>query len=108
MRNNQPVTQKEYPVRDDVVIVSHTDLQGRITYANEDFCDYVGMPREELLGKSHNVIRHPDMPPEAFRDLWETVRTGHVWQGIVKNRRSDGDHYWVKATVAPCPMARAT
>lgn len=98
MRLNLPVTQNEYPVRDDVVIVSHTDLKGRITYANDDFCEYAGMTREELLGQPHNVIRHPDMPPEAFRDLWATIKAGHVWQGIVKNRRKNGDHYWVKAT----------
>ncbi|WP_169393601.1 methyl-accepting chemotaxis protein [Tepidiphilus margaritifer] len=103
MRLNLPVTQNEYPVRDDVVIVSHTDLKGRITYANDDFCEYAGMTREELLGQPHNVIRHPDMPPEAFRDLWATIKAGHVWQGIVKNRRKNGDHYWVKATVAPLP-----
>ena len=87
MRLNLPVTQNEYPVRDDVVIVSHTDRKGRITFVNDDFCEYAGMTREELLGQPHNVIRHPDMPPEAFRDLWATIKAGDVWQGIVKNRR---------------------
>jgi hypothetical protein len=61
------------------------------------------MTREELIGQPHNVIRHPDMPPEVFRDLWHTIQSGHPWQGIVKNRRKNGDHYWVKATVAPLP-----
>ncbi|MGD9521027.1 MAG: methyl-accepting chemotaxis protein [Tepidiphilus sp.] len=103
MRLNLPVTQNEYPVRDDVVIVSHTDRKGRITFVNDDFCEYAGMTREELLGQPHNVIRHPDMPPEAFRDLWATIKAGDVWQGIVKNRRKNGDHYWVNATVAPLP-----
>ncbi len=103
MRINQPVTQQEYPVRDDVVIVSHTDKEGVIKYVNDDFCEYAGMTREELIGQPHNVIRHPDTPPEVFRDLWETIQSGHPWQGVVKNRRKNGDHYWVKATVAPLP-----
>ncbi|MFZ5462275.1 MAG: methyl-accepting chemotaxis protein [Pseudomonadota bacterium] len=101
MRNNQPVTQREYPVREDCVIVSHTDDKGRITYANEDFVEYSGFTREELLGQPHNIVRHPDMPEEAFRDLWATVKRGWPWSGIVKNRRKDGDHYWVHATVTP-------
>lgn len=103
MRNNQPVTQKEFPVRDDCAIVSHTDDKGRIIYANEDFVEYSGFTREELLGQPHNIIRHPDMPEEAFRDLWATVKAGRPWTGIVKNRRKNGDHYWVKATVTPHP-----
>jgi methyl-accepting chemotaxis protein/aerotaxis receptor len=103
MRNNQPVTQRDYPVGEDCAIVSHTDDKGRITYVNDDFVEYSGFTREELLGQPHNIVRHPDMPPEAFRDLWATVRAGRAWQGIVKNRRKDGDHYWVKATVTPRP-----
>lgn len=103
MRINEPVTQQEYPVRDDVVIVSHTDKKGVIKYVNDDFCEYAGMTREELIGQPHNVIRHPDMPPEVFRDLWHTIQSGHPWQGVVKNRRKNGDHYWIKATVAPLP-----
>ncbi|MFC4487714.1 methyl-accepting chemotaxis protein [Tepidiphilus baoligensis] len=103
MRINEPVTQQEYPVRDDVVIVSHTDKEGVIKYVNDDFCEYAGMTREELIGQPHNVIRHPDVPPEVFRDLWQTIQSGHPWQGVVKNRRKNGDHYWVKATVAPLP-----
>ena len=70
MRINQPVTQQEYPVRDDVVIVSHTDKEGVIKYVNDDFCEYAGMTREELIGQPHNVIRHPDTPPEVFRLGW--------------------------------------
>jgi len=98
MRINQPVTQREYPVRDDCAIISHTDEKGRITYFNEDFLEYCGFAPEELMGQPHNIIRHPDMPPEAFRDLWATLKAGRPWQGLVKNRRKDGDHYWVKAT----------
>ncbi len=101
MRNNQPVTQKEYPVRPDCAIISYTDAQGRITYVNDEFVEYAGFEREELIGQPHNMIRHPDMPPEAFRDMWATLKAGRAWQGLVKNRRKNGDHYWVKATATP-------
>lgn len=103
MRINQPVTQREYPVRDDCAIISHTDEKGRITYFNNDFVEYSGFTPEELMGQPHNIVRHPDMPPEAFRDLWATLKAGRPWQGLVKNRRKDGDHYWVKATATPKP-----
>lgn len=101
MKNNQPVTQQEYPVRPDCAIVSHTDTKGRITYVNEDFIEYAGFTLEELIGQPHNIIRHPDMPEEAFRDMWATLKAGRAWQGMVKNRRKNGDHYWVKATATP-------
>jgi aerotaxis receptor len=103
MRNNQPVTQKEYPLREGMAIISHTDAKGRITYGNEDFVEASGYAREELIGQPHNLIRHPDMPAEAFRDLWDTLKSGYAWRGMVKNRRKNGDHYWVKATATPLP-----
>jgi aerotaxis receptor len=101
MKSNLPVTQREFPVRDDCAIISHTDEKGRITYVNDDFVEYAGFTRDELIGQPHNIIRHPDMPPEAFRDLWATLKAGRAWQGMVKNRRKDGDHYWVRATATP-------
>lgn len=70
---------------------------------NDDFVEYAGFERPELIGKPHNIIRHPDMPKEAFRDMWATLKSGRAWQGIVKNRRANGDHYWVKATATPLP-----
>ncbi|MDO9069530.1 MAG: PAS domain-containing protein, partial [Deltaproteobacteria bacterium] len=103
MRNNQPVTQKEYPLDDDTVIVSYTNAKGQITHMNEDFVRYSGFEAAELMGKAHNIVRHPDVPPEAFRDLWATLKSGRAWQGIVKNRRKNGDYYWVKATANPMP-----
>ncbi len=103
MRNNQPVTQREYLLRDGSTIISWTDAKGKITFANDDFIETSGYTREELIGQSHNIVRHPDMPTEAFRDLWETLKAGHPWVGMVKNRRKNGDHYWVKATVTPTP-----
>ncbi|PTD97020.1 methyl-accepting chemotaxis protein [Pseudothauera lacus] len=101
MKQNLPITQVEYPVREDCSIISHTDAKGRITYVNDDFVDYAGFSREELIGQPHNIVRHPDMPTEAFRDMWATLKEGRAWQGVVKNRRKNGDHYWVKATATP-------
>ncbi len=83
------------------ILVSKTDLKGIITYANEAFIDISGFSKEELYGKNHNVVRHPDMPPAAFQDLWNTVKSGKPWRGLVKNRCKNGDHYWVDATVVP-------
>ncbi len=101
MKKNYPVTQKEFPLDENSVLVSTTDLKGITTYANEEFCRCSGFSQEELIGKSHNIVRHPDMPPEAFEDLWKNLKQGKPWLGVVKNRRKDGDHYWVNAFVAP-------
>ncbi len=83
------------------VIVSETDARGVILYANDDFCRISGYSKAELIGKPHNIVRHPDMPKEAFSSLWETIKSGNVWNGIVKNRTKSGDYYWVNATVYP-------
>jgi PAS domain S-box-containing protein len=96
-------TNVEYVLRDGITIISHTDLQGRITDCNEDFVESSGYAREELIGSAHNIVRHPDMPAAAFEDLWTTVKRGRAWSGIVKNCRKDGCHYWVKANVTPLP-----
>ncbi|MHA7684730.1 methyl-accepting chemotaxis protein [Cupriavidus sp. PET2-C1] len=101
MRNNQPVTSREYKLSADDYLISRTDLKGRITFANRAFIEASGFAAEELLGAAHNLVRHPDMPPEAFADLWKTIQAGRSWVGIVKNRRKDGDFYWVSATVTP-------
>ncbi|MDP2788318.1 MAG: methyl-accepting chemotaxis protein [Pseudomonadota bacterium] len=101
MRNNQPVTGQEYPTRNDAAFITHTDAKGRITRANDEFIEASGYTREELIGQSHNIVRHPDMPVEAFRDLWATLKRGRPWTGLVKNRRKNGDHYWVRANTSP-------
>ena len=101
MRINQPVSGREYPYPSGASLVSTTDLQGRITYCNPAFIEVSGYSRDELLGQPHNLIRHPDMPAEAFRDLWATIASGQPWSGVVVNRRKDGDHYWVLANVTP-------
>ncbi|MNZ05608.1 methyl-accepting chemotaxis sensory transducer with Pas/Pac sensor [Pseudomonas linyingensis] len=101
MRNNQPVTQREYELKEDDFLISRTDLKGRIVYANPAFITVSGYSWEELHGANHNLVRHPDMPPVAFANLWETIQQGHAWNGLVMNRRKSGDHYWVLANVTP-------
>ncbi|MCD1587889.1 PAS domain-containing protein [Halomonas sp. IOP_14] len=101
MRNNQPVSQREIELKEDDFLVSRTDTKGRITYANPAFIDISGFEHAELIGAPHNLIRHPDMPPAAFENLWKTVKTGETWRGLVKNRCKNGDHYWVNASVTP-------
>ncbi len=101
MKKNLPITGREVNLRDEQVIISTTDLKGIITYVNNDFMEISGFVEEELIGKNHNVIRHPEMPPAAFRDLWDTVKSGNSWVGMVKNRCKNGDHYWVEAYVTP-------
>ncbi|MBL8328199.1 MAG: PAS domain S-box protein [Rubrivivax sp.] len=101
MRVNLPVVDSEYPFPEGALVVSTTDPQGRILYGNAAFVEVSGFKRAELLGQPHNILRHPDMPAEAFRDMWATLAQGRPWTGIVKNRRKDGRHYWVKANVTP-------
>lgn len=101
MKNNQPVTQNEVPFPKERYIVSRTDLKGIITYANDTFVDISGFTLEELIGKNHNMVRHPDMLPGAFAWLWDTLKEGRPWRGIVKNRCKNGDFYWVDALVVP-------
>ncbi|MFH0934081.1 MAG: MCP four helix bundle domain-containing protein, partial [Pseudomonadota bacterium] len=101
MRNNQPVTGREHPFPQGKTVISYTNLKGQITRANEAFVELSGYDREELIGQPHNIVRHPDMPPEAFRDLWDTLKQGRPWSGLVKNRRKNGDHYWVRAYASP-------
>jgi len=101
MRQNQPVTQNEFTVPAEETLVSVTDLKGRITYCNPAFIHVSGFHRDELLGQPHNIVRHPDMPAEAFRDLWATIESGRPWTGLVKNRRKNGDYYWVQANATP-------
>ncbi|MFC7335072.1 methyl-accepting chemotaxis protein [Rhodocista pekingensis] len=101
MRDNGPVTGKEVPMPEGAFIVSRTDLKGRITFVNQTFVEMSGYSEKELLGAPHNILRHPDMPKVAFADLWATIQAGKPWEGVVKNRRKNGDHYWVRANVTP-------
>lgn len=101
MRTNLPVSQREYKVPDGVTLMSTTDAQSHITYANGAFIDVSGFQRDELMNQAHNLVRHPDMPPEAFGDMWRTLKSGYPWSALVKNRRKNGDHYWVRANASP-------
>jgi PAS domain S-box-containing protein len=101
LRANLPVTTVEYPIHDDTLIVSETDTKGRLTYFNDQFVAASGFTEAELMGQPHNIVRHPDMPPEAFQNLWDTLEAGKPWAGAVKNRRKNGDFYWVLATASP-------
>lgn len=101
MRTNMPVTNVEYVLKDGSSIVSKTDLKGLITYVNPDFIDASGFTEKELIGQPHNLVRHPDMPIEAFADLWITLKNNRPWTGFVKNRRKNGDFYWVIANATP-------
>jgi methyl-accepting chemotaxis protein len=101
MRINMPVTQNEIKLAPGQTIVSKTNPKGVITYVNRDFIEISGFTEPELIGQAHNIIRHPDMPQAAFKDLWDTVRAGRPWRGMVKNRCKNGDHYWVEANVTP-------
>jgi aerotaxis receptor len=101
VRNNGPVTNKNHPLSADDVLISKTDTESYITYANQRFIEISGFSYEELLHSPHNLVRHPDMPPVVFKDMWDTLKSGQSWSGLVKNRRKNGDHYWVQANVVP-------
>ncbi len=101
MRDNGPITDREIVLDDHALLVSRTDINGRITFVNAEFVQVSGFTEEELLGAPHNLVRHPHMPKEAFADLWATVKDGRPWEGFVKNRTKSGDYYWVRANVTP-------
>lgn len=101
MRHNLPVTDIEFPFPAGQTLVSTTDTKGFIVYCNPAFIQVSGFSKQELLGQPHNIIRHPDMPEEAFRDMWDTISSGRPWSALVKNRRKDGSFYWVMANVTP-------
>ena len=101
MRINLPVTQQNFDYSGDELLVSSTNTKGEITHCNPAFVRVSGYGYDELIGQPHNIIRHPDMPAEAYKDLWRTIGRGEPWTGLVKNRRKNGDHYWVRANVTP-------
>lgn len=92
---------QEHVLKSGDFLVSQTDEKGVILFANDDFCNVAGYKLDELVGKPHSIVRHPDMPKAAFKDLWDVVKKGNVWTGYVKNRTKDGGFYWVFATVYP-------
>ncbi|MEI6745939.1 MAG: methyl-accepting chemotaxis protein [Methylococcaceae bacterium] len=101
MKLNLPVTNIEIVMTKGSILVTHTDLTGKIIIANDDFLKISGYTRDEILGKQHNVIRHPDTPPELFEDMWKSIKSMRPWSGVIKNRAKNGDYYWVHANVIP-------
>ena len=101
MKLNMPVTNNEIVMNNGSILVTRTDLQGKILYANDEFLKISGYSRHEIIGKDHNIIRHPDMPPELFEDLWKTLKAMGPWAGVIKNRSKSGDFYWVHANIIP-------
>ncbi|MBC8210295.1 MAG: PAS domain S-box protein [Gammaproteobacteria bacterium] len=101
MKKNLPITNQEIRLKEQDVIISTTDLKGLLTYFNQSFLKISGFTADKLIGKSHNIIRHPDVPVAIFADLWKQIQAGKTWQGIIKNRCQNGDHYWVEAFVTP-------
>ncbi len=101
MRKNFPVSNIQYPLDEKAKLMSVTTPTGHITYANADFINASGYTSDEILHQPHNIVRHPDMPPLAFADMWRTLKAGRLWTAVVKNRRKNGDHYWVKASSTP-------
>jgi aerotaxis receptor len=101
MKKNLPVTEQEVKIPAGMEVVSSTDTKGSITHANEAFVQISGFDCEELIGTNHNIVRHPDMPPAAFANMWDTLKSGRSWMGVVKNRCKNGDFYWVDAFVTP-------
>ncbi len=100
MQYNESEFLIETIVPKDELIVSRTDLKGNITYANETFAQISGYKIEELIGKSHNIVRHPDMPKKIFEELWKTLKEEKIWSGFIKNLRKDRGYYWVYAQIS--------
>ena len=101
MENLSESFKENFGNNEKLVIISETDLLGNIVTANDPFCSISGYRRDELIGSPHNIIRHPSMPKELFRELWLTIQRGDVFRAIIKNRAKDGTHYWVNATIMP-------
>jgi aerotaxis receptor len=101
MRKNQPVSGRENRYPEHYRLISSTDTRGVITHCNQAFVDVCGFSRDELVGANHNIVRHPDMPAPVYKAMWQTLKAGKPWMGVVKNRCKNGDHYWVSAYVTP-------
>src|SRR5690606_30707538 len=101
VRKNLPVTGRTVDLPEHANIFSTTNAKGQISYVNGQFVQISGFSEAVLIGQPHNVVRHPDMPPEAFAQMWATLKRGRSWMGLIKNRCKNGDHYWVSAFVTP-------
>lgn len=101
LKEKQAVIEYEFDLFNKYTITSETDTKGIITYVSEPFIEISGYSKEELIGQPHNIVRHPDMPSEVFKEIWDTIKSKKVWQGNVKNKRKDGKLYWVKSIIFP-------
>lgn len=101
MQVNLPLTQNCVEMSDDAFVMTKTDLAGVITSVNEDFLELSGFRASDLIGRTHSVLRHLDMPREAYEDLWRTLKAGRQWDGMMKNRCKNGDYFWVETQITP-------
>ena len=101
MKKNLPVTDIENEILDTDFLISQTDLKGKIAYVSPDFCRISEFTSDEMVGKPHNIIRHPDIPPAMYQDMWKTIQSGKPWNGVIKNRAKSGNYYWVEALMMP-------
>ncbi len=101
MKTNMPITNREIVMKPGTILVTRTDLKGLITFVNDDFLEISGYSRDELIGKNHNIVRHPDMPAVIFEEMWNTLKKGNPWHRVIKNRTKSGDFYWVSANITP-------
>ena len=95
------VTDIAIEVPANTVLITRTDAGGRIVYVNQAFVEVSGFTRDELIGSPHNIVRHPSMPRAVFADLWETIQSGHAWEGAIKNRTKNGSYYWALVNISP-------
>lgn len=101
MRNSQSVTNRQINFPKERYLISKTDLKGVVTFVNDEFSRITGFSREDMIGKNHHVVRHPDMPAQVFEHLWQTIKRGEPWRGVMKNRTKNGDYYWADEFIAP-------
>lgn len=101
MKTNMPITNREVMMKPGTILVTRTDLKGLITFVNDDFVEISGYSRDELIGQNHNIVRHPDVPPAVFKEMWTTLKKGNPWHRVIKNRTKSGDYYWISASVTP-------
>lgn len=101
LSENKELLKQYKEIVDITSIVTKTDLTGRITYTNDRFCEISGYDRDELIGKAHSIVRHPDVPKEVYKEMWSTIQNKKIWRGVVKNRKKDGGEYIVDSVVSP-------
>jgi aerotaxis receptor len=100
--NDNISVEKEIFLDTNICLISKTDENGIISFVNDEFCNITGYDMDEIIGKTHNILRHQDMPSSVFNELWQTLKIGDMWTGFIKNKTKSGDFFWVYATIYPC------